>query len=195
MALKPCRECGQLVSTEASACPHCGVPRPTERPATGTPRSAGGDYVSRTLTGGERVLFRTRLHWITLLRGIVLGVIAAAAGIATLWVSAPVGGALLGVAAIVALVEYLRYISAEFAVTDARVLIKLGWIRRRSIEVLISKVESIVVDQGVAGRILDYGTVVITGTGGTRESFDGIAAPLALREHVQEQIVASRGRG
>ena len=29
MALAPCRECGRDVSTEAAACPHCGVPRPT----------------------------------------------------------------------------------------------------------------------------------------------------------------------
>lgn len=29
MALKPCRECGQQVSTEAATCPHCGVSDPT----------------------------------------------------------------------------------------------------------------------------------------------------------------------
>lgn len=29
MALKPCRECGQQVSTEAATCPNCGTPDPT----------------------------------------------------------------------------------------------------------------------------------------------------------------------
>lgn len=32
MALKPCRECGEGVSTEAAACPKCGTPKPTTDP-------------------------------------------------------------------------------------------------------------------------------------------------------------------
>ena len=31
MALKPCRECGQEVSTDAQACPHCGIPHPVKK--------------------------------------------------------------------------------------------------------------------------------------------------------------------
>jgi uncharacterized membrane protein YdbT with pleckstrin-like domain len=151
--------------------------------------------VTQTLTGGERILYRTQLHWISLLPGLSLSVLALAGGVAMVTVFTPAAVVLLVVAALIALVEYLKYISSEFAVTDARVLIKLGWIRRRSIEVLNAKVESIVVDQGVVGRVLGYGTVVITGTGGTRESFDRIAAPLELREQVQAQIVTARGRG
>jgi len=202
MALERCRECGKDVSTEAATCPYCGVPRPTERRgATSASPAAGRDYVSRTLTSGERVHYRTRLHWISLLPGLAIAAIALAAAIALLVLAPAVTATLVAVAAIllfaliIALVEYLKYVSSEFAVTDARVLIKLGWIRRRSIEILVAKVESIVVDQPVLGRLLDYGTVIITGTGGTREAFDQIAAPLELREQVQAQIVAERGRG
>src|SRR5512142_172152 len=112
MALEPCRECGRQVSTEAAVCPHCGVPRPTDRPIEAEPRRSG-DYVSRTLTGDERVLFRTRLHWITLLRGILVIVFATGAGVAMLWIYRPVGIALLVLAALIVLVEYLRYVSTE----------------------------------------------------------------------------------
>ena len=28
MALRPCRECGAQVSTEADTCPHCGIAQP-----------------------------------------------------------------------------------------------------------------------------------------------------------------------
>ena len=195
MALAECRECGRQVSTEAATCPHCGVPRPAET------RSAGGgdtarrrDYVSQSLASGERVLYRTRLHWIMLVPGLLLTLVVLAGGVGMFWVYEPVAIALLVVGVLIGAVQYVKYVSSEFAVTDARVLIKVGWIRRRSIELLISKVESIVVDQGITGRILGYGTVVITGTGGTREAFDGIASPLELRERVQAQIVASHGR-
>jgi hypothetical protein len=33
MALKPCRECGKQVSTEAKSCPHCGCDKPVNRSA------------------------------------------------------------------------------------------------------------------------------------------------------------------
>ena len=65
---------------------------------------------------------------------------------------------------------------------------KLGTIRRRAIEMLLSKVEEIGVDQGVIGRVLGYGTVVIVGTGGSKEGFMLIADPLGFRRQVQEQI-------
>ena len=41
MPLIECRECGRQVSTEATACPHCGCQRPTERPAPGSNDSDG----------------------------------------------------------------------------------------------------------------------------------------------------------
>jgi membrane protein YdbS with pleckstrin-like domain len=191
MPLIECRECGRRVSTEASACPHCGVPRPAERKPVGDQSAAGhGGYVGESLARGERVLYRTQLHWITLLPNLLLALVVLGAGIGMFWVYEPVAIALVIIALIIGGIQYLRYISSEFAVTDARVLVKLGWIRRRSVEVLLAKVESIVVDQGLTARIFGYGTIVITGTGGTRETFDGIAAPLELRERVQAQIVA-----
>ena len=36
-AMKKCRECGLLVSTDAKACPHCGKPKPTTNPTSGGP--------------------------------------------------------------------------------------------------------------------------------------------------------------
>ncbi len=71
--------------------------------------------------------------------------------------------------------------------TTRRVLIKVGVLRRRSLELLLSKVESIGVDQGIVGRLLGYGTIIVTGTGGTKEPFRMIAAPLEFRRMVQQQ--------
>lgn len=79
--------------------------------------------------------------------------------------------------------------SSEFGVSNKRVLMKTGFLARHSLETLLTKVESISVFQGVLGRIFGYGTIVIGGTGGSKEAFFGIRDPMEFRRQVQEQIV------
>jgi uncharacterized membrane protein YdbT with pleckstrin-like domain len=67
-------------------------------------------------------------------------------------------------------------------------MIKLGILHRRTTETLLSKVENVSVDQGIWGRICNYGSITVTGTGGTREMFERIAAPLEFRRQVQAQL-------
>lgn len=83
----------------------------------------------------------------------------------------------------------VNFISSEFGVSNKRVLMKTGFIARHSLETLLSKVESISVHQGLLGRLLGYGLIVIGGTGGSKEVFFGIRDPLEFRRQVQEQIV------
>jgi uncharacterized membrane protein YdbT with pleckstrin-like domain len=61
----------------------------------------------------------------------------------------------------------------------------VGFLRRRTVELLLTKVEAIGVDQGILGRILKFGTIAVTGTGGTNERFPGICDPLEFRKQVQ----------
>jgi uncharacterized membrane protein YdbT with pleckstrin-like domain len=93
---------------------------------------------------------------------------------------------------IVAIVCIVRGIlnrnATEMAVTNKRVVAKVGVAARRTVEMLLSRVESIGVEESVTGRILGYGTVIVRGTGGTPESFDKIAHPLEFRTKVQQQI-------
>ena len=95
------------------------------------------------------------------------------------------------VAAMTFLGSWMRSASSEFAVTDKRVIIKVGWIRRRTLETMLAKVEGVGVDQTLSGRLLGFGTIVVTGTGGTKEEFDRIADPLEFRRQVQAAISAS----
>ena len=69
--------------------------------------------------------------------------------------------------------------------SPSRVLIKVGFIRRQTFEMFISKIESVAVAQGMIGRFFNYGTVEIRGTGGSSESFATIAAPLRFRDAIQ----------
>lgn len=84
----------------------------------------------------------------------------------------------------------VTYMTSEFAVTNKRVLFKMGFIRRRSLDRMLAKVEAIGINQSVLGRLLGYGTVVITGTGGVRQPFKNVVNPLELRRQVQKQISA-----
>lgn len=83
---------------------------------------------------------------------------------------------------------YITHKTSEFAVTDRRVVIKVGWIQRRTLETMLNKVEGIGVDQSIMGRMLGYGTITVTGTGGTKEPFTNIANPLEFRRQVQAQV-------
>ena len=79
-------------------------------------------------------------------------------------------------------IAYIRIKSTEIAVTTKRLIVKHGFIRRSTIEININKVESIQVDQGMMGRMLNYGTLVISGTGTSHAPITGISEPMAFRK-------------
>ncbi|MEP6689247.1 MAG: PH domain-containing protein [Gemmatimonadales bacterium] len=149
------------------------------------------------LLSGEQIVYRTRPHWILFggpllvaIAGVILGV-ALQVTTQDYWYA---GAALVGVALLLAIPPGIRYLSSDFAVTDKRVLARMGIVHRQSLETLLSKVEGLGVEQDLWGRLLGYGTITLTGTGGTRESIAGIPRPLEFRRQVQAQIVAQDDR-
>ena len=92
------------------------------------------------------------------------------------------------VGAVLFFIGLLKRNVTEMAVTNKRVIVKSGLVDRRTTEILLSRIESVVVDEPAMGRILGYGTVIVRGTGGTPEVFQRIQHPLKLREQVQSQI-------
>src|SRR5438552_1262881 len=152
-------------------------------------------YVEDNLMPGEEVTYRAHLHWVIYLRAILIALLGLALTIAgssrsDFSVLVYLGAAVLVVAAVVWFVQWVKSRTSEFAVTNKRVIIKVGLIRRDTLELLLNKVESIGVDQTVTGRIVGYGSIVVVGTGGTRETFRNIARPLAFRKHVQARALA-----
>jgi len=139
-------------------------------------------YVDDSLIPDEQVVFRTRLHLIIFFIPIVLLAISVCLFVYTVPVAAE---SVLAAAVLWFLVKYVDYASSEFAVTNKRVIIKVGVLRRRTVEMLNTKVEAVSVNQGILGRILGYGNIVVTGTGGTNEPFNGISSPLEFRRAVQ----------
>jgi membrane protein YdbS with pleckstrin-like domain len=160
-------------------------------------------YIDSNLIPGETVIYRTRLHWIVMLGHIVMGcLVLALPGALLLYyaLSPPRGDSLMshvmeggGIALLIAglvaiLAGMVRRNATEMAVTTRRVVIKAGIVSRKTIEVMLNKVESIEVSEPALGRMLGYGTITVIGTGGTVEPFHDMAHPLAFRSHVQQQI-------
>jgi uncharacterized membrane protein YdbT with pleckstrin-like domain len=154
-------------------------------------------YVERHLLEGERVLYKTRLHWVLfvkpvlmLIAGLVLaGLLRLVPDPPWLWMA---GAAVTLVGFVWAVVRYVEVMTSEFAVTTSRLIFKVGLISRYTTELLLAKVESIGVQQGLAARLLGYGDLVVTGTGGAREVFRRVRDPIGFRNHVQQ---ASMGAG
>jgi hypothetical protein len=158
-------------------------------------------YVQSNLVSGEKVIYETRLHWIVMLGHMAVGCLLLAlpgalllyyarnqSGIKELHLMEGGAAVLLISGMVVILAGLVRRNATEMAVTNRRLVIKTGLASRKTIEMLLNKVESIEVSETAAGRMLGYGTIVVIGTGGTPEPFHKVAHPLQFRSHVQQQI-------
>jgi uncharacterized membrane protein YdbT with pleckstrin-like domain len=168
-------------------------------------------YVKKSLVPGETLLYETRHHWFVLLGPLLLSLFLLAVAIGLLVESLQarnnhgvaagasgteiqamkIGAAVLVLIAVAAFGYGLTKRNAtEMAVTNRRVLIKTGLGSRRTLDLMLTRVESIGVEETFCGRMLGYGSVVVRGTGGTPESFMMIAHPQEFRRSVQQQIGA-----
>jgi uncharacterized membrane protein YdbT with pleckstrin-like domain len=161
-------------------------------------------YVTRVLQPGETVVYATTLHWLVYFRAVVLlligvGLLVAAAMVGDrgvtisgnpeytkyLVTALQILAALFVVFAILsALRALIRRTTTELAITDRRVIYKAGLLRRHTIEINRSKVETVGVNQSILGRVMGFGTVVVRGTGGSFEPIPFIAEPLTFRNHI-----------
>jgi len=119
-----------------------------------------GSYVRNNLISGEEIVYEAKLHW---------KIFFTLKALLTLFI-API----------------IQRWTSEFAITNKRIIIKVGLISRHTLEMNLSKVESINVEQHLLGRMLGYGTIVVRGTGGTQEPFHNISKPLLFRRRFQE---------
>ena len=119
-----------------------------------------GNYIQENLIKDEQIEFETTYHWI---------IFCNLRAVFTLFIA-----------------PMLDRYSDEFAITNKRIIVKTGLISRKTLEMNLSKIESVNVDQSILGRMLGYGTIRIIGTGGTREEFPNISNPIEFRKKFQE---------
>jgi len=146
-------------------------------------------YIKRVLQPGETIAYVSRLHWIVYLPGWLI-LVFGAAGLILL----PYRGAgglyfyaslvVIAAALTVLFLAWVKRVSTEIAVTNRRLIYKEGLVSRRTIEMNMDKIESIDVLQPIMGRLMDYGTIIVRGTGSGLEPLNRIDAPIALRNAV-----------
>jgi len=117
-------------------------------------------YVENNLIAGEKIEYKTTYHWVIFFSWRALF---------TLFIAPLID----------------RY-TDEFTITNKRVVIKTGLFSRKTVELNLTKIESVNVDQTILGRIFGFGSITIIGIGGTREVFVNIRKPLEFRKRFQE---------
>ncbi len=128
-------------------------------------------YIEGALIKDEKVIYTGNISLWSLAPLIVLG-------LATIWI--------FGLGLIFWIMAFIRYKTTELAFTNKRVIAKFGFISRQTIELNISKVESIQVNQGILGRIFNFGTLVISGAGNPQAPIPGISDPMSFRRAFME---------
>ena len=163
-------------------------------------------YLDKALAEGETVLVEGRFHW-TYTFGAWLVLLIGASISAVLWIAYP---ELLKAYPEYRWVAYAAFVpfgfqflklmirkwSTEIAVTNRRYIYKRGWIARNTQELPLLRVEEVNLDQGVLGRLLGYGKVSVSGTGGDRPIVTpNIDDPMGLRKALSNAVAgAAAGR-
>jgi uncharacterized membrane protein YdbT with pleckstrin-like domain len=146
-------------------------------------------YIENNLMKNEKIIYRAKIHWWIYAFPFLLvfvGLVLIISGEET--AGAGVGLIILG--AIGLIIRHIRKINSEFAVTNKRVILKQGVIKRNANEVVLSKAEGMNIDQGIFGRMLGFGAIVVT-SGGASNKYRLIKEPLQFRKEINEQIEAN----
>ncbi len=152
-------------------------------------------YVKHVLQPEEKILVDGRISWVIYHRAIFFAVVALAflalgynfRSNSSAWLGFAGAAAIFGFLALIGAIHawFIRF-TTEIAVTNKRIVYKRGLITRHTAEMNMDKVASVDVDQSVLGRVFNYGSVQILGTGGARgiERLSPIHSPLALRNAI-----------
>jgi uncharacterized membrane protein YdbT with pleckstrin-like domain len=146
-------------------------------------------YVHQHLMEDEEVVYQTHVHWIVFIPWFLITILILSA-----MFFVPDTPMIIAAIRVVAGLFFMKatatlifYWTSEYGVTSKRVLGKTGLIRIRSLDILLLKVEAVRLDQGILGRMLDFGDLIVTGTGGTTETLYDVPSPLMVRNLIQEQ--------
>jgi uncharacterized membrane protein YdbT with pleckstrin-like domain len=146
-------------------------------------------YIGDNLIPNEKIILTGKMHWFIYAYGLLLF------SLGILFSDAPPETAtwyikwLLGISGVFHLIRSrILQSTTELAITSKRILVKRGFIKRSTIEIAHSKVESIRVQQGFFGRIFDFGTVIIFGTGGAGAVLNFISQPMGFRKEAANVI-------
>jgi len=150
-------------------------------------------FIEKNLANNEKIVYRAQLHWWIYGKAVlslILGIVVFA-----LWGKTEAVKILSGLLVLIGLIglisAYTRASSSEFAVTNRRIMMKTGIANRRLIELQLNRSEGLVIDQGIIGRIFNYGTIIIRSGGTMEEIFSPVADPYEFKRQINNAIEGS----
>jgi uncharacterized membrane protein YdbT with pleckstrin-like domain len=149
-------------------------------------------YVESNLMHDEHIVHTAKVHWCVFIPGFFFVAFSLQLALAGGVANNPAFFVFFWVAVYFMVRGHLIRSTTELAVTSKRVVAKFGLIRRHSIELNLSKVESFQVEQGILGRMLGYGTITVNGTGGVRTPIRKIDQPLEFRRNAVATVDAAQ---
>lgn len=143
-------------------------------------------FIEKNLSANERIVYKAKLHWFIYLRGVLLVALALLIGKS----SYAACGFLFSIGVISLFIAFMVDRSSEFAVTNKRVILKTGFMKRKFCEIQLNKSEGLQIEEGIMGRILSFGKLKIT-SGGVIEVFSPVAKPFEFKKQVNNAIEGS----
>lgn len=142
------------------------------------------EVVANNMNDQNRVYF-TRLHWIIFFWPIISLCLACA-----LYMSI---AQLREVSLFIALfamswiiMTWITFHFSSITIKRKQVILRTGLLVRKTVDIPLSKIETIDIRQSILGSIFRYGALIITGTGGTKHLINYINKPLTCRRYIEQ---------
>jgi uncharacterized membrane protein YdbT with pleckstrin-like domain len=127
-------------------------------------------FIKSTLPDNETIEMEISFHWThTLVAWLYLLVL---------------GWLVIGIFLFISM--YLEKWTTERALTNRRLILKRGFIRRKTEEISFNRVEEVNLSQSILQRILGSGDIKVTGTGAGEIMLKNIDDPLDVQKKVNE---------
>lgn len=82
----------------------------------------------------------------------------------------------------------IKFFFTEYGITNKRIIVKVGFIEQQAFEIFLTRLEGVYTTQSILGRMFNYGTVMISGIGGNKDSFYLVQDPIFFRSRIQTQL-------
>jgi len=139
-------------------------------------------YIDENLIDNEKVIHIGKLHFMSFFLGAMIIIIGVLFG------ETEIGGWIILTGVLVFIANLINYFKAEYGVTNKRVIMKTGVLRKKVVDLQYSQLESVQYNQGILGGIFGYGQIVITGTGGTKFKFPNIKNANDFKNKAQNEL-------
>ena len=141
-----------------------------------------GNYIDQNLARDEKVIVKAQVTWLSQFWYLLFG------GLFVLMALPSKNFVFFLIGVIFIAIAAIHVITTELALTNRRIIAKSGLIRRNTIELKVNRVESLGVDQGVLGRIFNFGSITVKGVGGSNAPIPYISRPLEFRQQVNNYL-------